>query len=122
MSPPLVWSGVPDGAITLLLTCDDPDAPRGVFHHWAAYNIDASVTCLAVGEKAGEEAVNDFGRPGYGGPCPPPGDLPHRYVFRLIALDVRLEPGRDLQHCPQIAALARGHELARAELIGRFGR
>lgn len=121
MAPPLVWSGVPDSAITLLLTCDDPDAPRGVFHHWAAYNIDASVTCLAADEKAGEEAVNDFGKSGYGGPCPPAGDLPHRYIFRLIALDMRLDPGRDL-HCPQIAALARGHELARAELIGRFGR
>ncbi|MFC2968262.1 YbhB/YbcL family Raf kinase inhibitor-like protein [Acidimangrovimonas pyrenivorans] len=121
LSPPLNWSGVPEGTVSLLLTCDDPDAPRGVFHHWAACNIPATATGLTAGEGAGQAALNDFRKPGYGGPCPPPGDRPHRYVFRLVALDTRLAPAAGAR-CPELAALARGHELARAELIGLFGR
>lgn len=121
LSPPLNWSGVPEGTMTLLLTCDDPDAPRGVFHHWAAYNIPATATGLDAGERLGEAALNDFRKPGYGGPCPPPGDRPHRYVFRLFALDTRLSPASGAR-CPELATLAQGHELARAELIGLFGR
>jgi Raf kinase inhibitor-like YbhB/YbcL family protein len=120
-SPPLAWSGVPDGTVTLLLTCDDPDAPRGVFRHWAAYNIPPATSGLAAGEVAADQAVNDFGRAGYGGPCPPRGDRPHRYVFRLAALGGRLDPGPDAR-CAEVARLARPLELAAAELVGLYGR
>ncbi len=121
LAPPLDWSGVPAGTQTLMLTCDDPDAPRGVFHHWAACNIPATTTALAAGASEGMAAVNDFGKPGYGGPCPPRGARPHRYVFRLAALDIRLAPP-DRARCAEIAALAQGHVLAEARLIGLFGR
>lgn len=121
LSPPLDWLGVPVGTLTLLLTCDDPDAPRGVFHHWAAYNIPASTTAIAAGAAPGEAALNDFGKPGYGGPCPPRGARPHHYIFRLAALDTRLAPPARAG-CAEVAKLAEGHVLAEARLIGRFGR
>lgn len=121
LSPPLDWSGVPMGTLSLMLTCDDPDAPRGVFHHWAVYNIPAATTAIAAGAAPGEAAVNDFGKRGYGGPCPPPGARPHHYVFRLAALDIRLSPG-PRAYCAEIASLAQGHVLAEVRLIGLFGR
>jgi Raf kinase inhibitor-like YbhB/YbcL family protein len=120
-APPLAWSGIPDGAVTLVVTCDDPDAPRGVFRHWALYNIPATATGLAAGEGAGDAAVNDFGKPGYAGPCPPRGDPPHRYVFRLAALGGRLDPDPSAR-CADIARRARPLELASAALVGTFGR
>ncbi|MGI1663463.1 YbhB/YbcL family Raf kinase inhibitor-like protein [Palleronia sp. KMU-117] len=121
LSPPLVWSGVPEGAASLLVTCADPDAPRGMFRHWAVCNLPASATGLAAGDTGGDAAINDFGRAGYGGPCPPRGDRPHRYVFRVAALSARLAPG-DAARCADVEALARPYELDHAELHGRFGR
>lgn len=116
--PPLAWSGVPAGARTLLITCDDPDAPHGTFHHWAAYNIPATDTGALTGAV---QAVNDFGRRGYGGPCPPPGDRPHRYVFRLAALRDRIE-APPTARAAEIRRLAAPLELAAATFTGRFGR
>lgn len=121
LSPPLAWSGVPAGALTLILTCDDPDAPRGTFRHWAAYNIPTALHRLESGETAGDQAVNDFGRPGYAGPCPPRGDAPHRYVFRLAALSGRLDAVASAP-CSEIRRMAGPLELAAAELVGLFGR
>lgn len=119
--PPLEWAGVPGGAETLLITCDDPDAPRGTFHHWAVYNIPATQTGRSDVAPPGIEAITDFGKPGYGGPCPPPGDPPHRYVFRLAALKGRIEAPAATR-AAEIRRLARTMELDAAEFIGLFGR
>ena len=78
LSPPLVWSGAPPGTRSFVLLCDDPDAPAGVWHHWALFDVPANVSKIEEGtpsrEMAGafRQALNDFGRFGYGGPCPPP--------------------------------------------------
>jgi Raf kinase inhibitor-like YbhB/YbcL family protein len=94
LSPPLDWSGAPAGTRSFVLLCKDPDAPAGTWHHWAAYDIPAGQTALAAGgaghaESQGfKQAINDFQRPGYGGPCPPRRHGPHHYHFRMLALSV----------------------------------
>lgn len=123
-SPAFRWSGVPDGTRELLLTCEDPDAPRGTFRHWAVWGIPAGETGLPAGLGPAadlRQAVNDFGETGYGGPCPPRGDAPHGYVFRLMALDAGLEApdGADFD---EVARQAREREIESVELIGYFGR
>src|SRR5690606_5928584 len=97
LSPPVSWSGVPEGTESVVLVLDDPDAPRGTFTHWIVANIPPDYNSCAIPENVSfEDALgilegsNDFGRPGYGGPCPPPGPA-HNYVLRLYALDARLE-------------------------------
>lgn len=88
LSPPLLWSGVPDDTAELTLMCEDPDAPSGTFLHWLVSGIDPSSVGVSAGEipTAGSEHTNSFGERGWGGPEPPSGDPPHRYVFRLYAL------------------------------------
>ncbi|AXK35648.1 YbhB/YbcL family Raf kinase inhibitor-like protein [Streptomyces armeniacus] len=87
-SPPLTWSGVPDGTAELVLLCEDPDAPSGTFVHWAVRGIDPRTDGVDAGEPppGSTELVNGFGQRGWGGPLPPPGDEAHRYFFRLYAL------------------------------------
>ncbi len=127
-SPPLSWTGVPDGTGSLVLLCDDPDAPRGTWHHWALYDIAADSTGLDEGyptdAQVGDtfQAVNDFRRTGYGGPCPPPGHGVHHYHFRLLALSVpRLDLGPSPE-CLQVEAAAKPHVLEEAVLIGTYSR
>ena len=128
LSPPLAWSGVPAGARSLALIVDDPDvpdpaAPRRTWVHWLLYNLPPDSTGLAEASRSlppgTREGVNDWGRTGYGGPCPPIGR--HRYFHKLYALDVVLpDLGR-----PNKVALERamqGHILAQAELIGTYSR
>ncbi|MFP3942739.1 MAG: YbhB/YbcL family Raf kinase inhibitor-like protein [Alphaproteobacteria bacterium] len=128
ISPPLRWSGVPPGTEELLLVCDDPDAPGGVFHHWAVYNIPADSTGLAEGfgpeslVNGLHQAVNDFGKPGYAGPCPPPGGGDHHYHFRLSALSERIVSAGSSATCVEVMTLARPHVLEFVELIGIFRR
>lgn len=89
LSPPLQWSGAPEGTRSFVLLCDDPDAPAGTWYHWAAHDIPPTVTELAVDAAQNakmKQAVNDFRKVGYGGPCPPYGHGPHHYHFRLLAL------------------------------------
>jgi Raf kinase inhibitor-like YbhB/YbcL family protein len=122
VSPPLSWSGAPDGTITLALVMDDPDA--GGFVHWVVYNIDVSATgSLPAGWSATPEAapqgVNSFGKVGYGGPCPPSGT--HRYAFRLLALDQVLELAAGPKAQAVLDASA-GHALAEATLTGTYRR
>jgi Raf kinase inhibitor-like YbhB/YbcL family protein len=92
VSPPLAWTEPAEGAVALALCLDDPDAGRYPFTHWLAWGLPAAAGALAEGEAAPAEGRNDFGGPGYRGPCPPPGK-PHRYVFTLYALDAEPELG-----------------------------
>lgn len=126
-SPAISWSGVPDGATSLALLCEDPDAPSGTWTHWVLFNLPASLRALPDGvpaagrlEGGGLQGKNDFGRIGYGGPCPPRGTT-HRYFFRLFALDTMLdlEPGASRQ---QVRTQMEGHILAQAEWMGRYSR
>lgn len=125
LSPALEWSGEPAGTKSFALIVDDPDAPAGTWNHWLLYDIPASVHALAQGLKPGSVGVsgtNDFGRPGYGGPCPPKGHGPHRYYFRLYALDVpSLGLGPGVRRA-QLDRALRSHILAQAEYLGRYER
>ena len=120
-SPPLMWADEPPGTRALALLVEDPDAPRGSWLHWTIWDLAPEVGTLARGVRpeAGRQGTNDFGRVGWGGPCPPSGT--HRYVFRLYALDapLALAPGADRA---AFEAAIDGHVLAEATLMGRYGR
>jgi Raf kinase inhibitor-like YbhB/YbcL family protein len=119
VSPPLAFSGLPEGTRSLALVVDDPDAPVGTFTHWLAWGIDPSADGLGQGQAAPREGRNGFGTTGYAGPCPPHGH--HRYFFRLHALDAELdvEPGADRD---QLDRALEGHVLETAELVGGYER
>jgi Raf kinase inhibitor-like YbhB/YbcL family protein len=118
--PPLAWSEGPDGTRSFALIVDDPDAPGRTFTHWVLYDIPAKTTRLPGGT-TGKTLLNGFGRSGYGGPCPPPGDPPHRYVFTIHAIDVRyLKLGGERVEDLQDALHA--HTLASGRLVGRYQR
>ena len=121
-SPALHWGDPPAGAKSFALVIDDPDAPSGTFRHWGAYDIPASARSIAPGQRVGIEVSNDFGKPGYGGPCPPRGHGVHHYHFKLFALDVdrlNLGPGSKVADVEKDAA---EHALAQGELIGTYER
>ena len=120
LSPPLSWSGHPEGTGSIAVICDDPDAPAGNFVHWVAWGIDPNAGRLAEGEPPPKEGLNDFGRPGYDGPAPPPGG-PHRYFFRVFALDAHPELELDASR-DDLAAAIDGHVLATAEHMGTYQR
>lgn len=127
ISPPLDWSDGPAGTKSFALLCDDPDAPGGTWHHWAAYDITASQTGLPLdaGNNAAKlhfkQAINDFHKPGYGGPCPPRG-APHHYHFRLLALSVEQLSVPAQASCRAVESEARKHSLAEATLVGIYRR
>jgi Raf kinase inhibitor-like YbhB/YbcL family protein len=128
ISPPFTWTGIPENTKTLLLVCNDPDAPGRTFHHWAAYNIPPSWNGLKEGygpetlEEGSCQAINDFRKPGYGGPCPPKGDKPHAYHFRLSALNTEIASAARSASCVKIITLARPHVIEFVELVGFYGR
>ncbi len=128
VSPPFEWSDVPSGTRSLLLVCSDPDAPGGVFGHWVAYNIPPDADGLKEGVRAGaadarfDQAVNDFGKAEYGGPCPPRGDRPHAYRFRLAALAGTIDPPTPAPTCAEIIEASLPLELASTEIVGYYGR
>ena len=127
ISPPLVWGEPPAGTKSLALIADDPDAPAGIWVHWVMYDMEPQMRQLQEGVAksdtvpgAGKQGLNDFGKTGYGGPCPPPGK-PHRYSFKLYALDTTLNlklraKKRDLEQA------MKGHILAETALMGTFKR
>ncbi len=126
-SPALHWSEPPAGTKSLALIADDPDAPMGTWVHWVVYDLEPGLRELPAGmAKAaeikgfGKQGVNDFRKVGYGGPCPPPGK-PHRYFFKLYALDARLTPAAPVSK-KNLEAAMQGHVLAQAELIGLYKR
>jgi Raf kinase inhibitor-like YbhB/YbcL family protein len=127
LSPPLIWTDPPDGTRSFALVCDDPDAPGKVWTHWLAWDLPPVLRGLPEAVPAdpdlddgSEQGTNSFGYVGYGGPAPPRG-APHRYVFRLYALDqpVGLSAGATKQ---EVLAAMVGHVLAEAELIGTYQR
>jgi Raf kinase inhibitor-like YbhB/YbcL family protein len=121
LSPPLSWTEPPDGTRSLALVVDDPDAPGGTFTHWLAWGIEPKAGGLDEGEAARHEGRNDFGDSGYRGPCPPPGHGPHRYSFRLTALDGELDLAAGAAKQDFERAVDR-HVLAVAELVGTYER
>jgi len=128
MSPPFAWSGAPEGTQSYLLVCDDPDAPGRIFHHWAAFDIPPDSRGLKEDDGAASmphgfrQATNDFGKPGYGGPCPPRGDRPHHYHFRLSALSEPSLPVGTSAKCGEVIALASRYVLESVELVGLYQR
>lgn len=128
VSPPFDWSGQPTETRSFVLLCDDPDAPGGIFHHWAAYDIPAARSELAQGadqhvETGGfKRAINDFNRLGYGGPCPPHQHGPHHYQFRLLALSIDHLPLHKDPSCRTVEREARKYALAEADLVGVYER
>jgi Raf kinase inhibitor-like YbhB/YbcL family protein len=129
VSPALEWSGVPAGAQSLALIVDDPDAPdpqapKRVYVHWVLYDIPASATGLAEGmtsarlPKGTREAKNDWGRAGYGGPCPPIGR--HRYFFKLYALDTALGDLGGNASKADVEEAMHGHIVAEAQVVGTY--
>jgi Raf kinase inhibitor-like YbhB/YbcL family protein len=126
VSPPLAWSGLPEGTKTLALICDDPDAPRGTWVHWVVYQIPAAERGLPENLPAREtldngarQGTNDFKKPGYGGPCPPSGT--HRYFFKLYALDASLDLPPNATK-DQLLKAIEGHTLAQGQLMARYKR
>ncbi|MCX8108254.1 MAG: YbhB/YbcL family Raf kinase inhibitor-like protein [Verrucomicrobiae bacterium] len=126
VSPPLAWEGVPVGAKTIAVICDDPDAPVGTWVHWVLFNLPATVKELPENvpttknlPNGAKQGVNDFGRIGYGGPCPPGGT--HRYYFKIYALDceLKLEAGATKA---QLLKAMEGHILAQGQLMGKYKR
>jgi Raf kinase inhibitor-like YbhB/YbcL family protein len=128
VSPPLLWGRLPKDSQSLALVCEDPDAPSGLFVHWLIFNLPPIVSDLPeamppaenLEETGALQGRNDFNNIGYDGPCPPPGN-PHRYFFRLYALDtkLRLAAGatkRDFENA------ANGHILAEGHLMGTYQR
>jgi hypothetical protein len=132
LSPPLSWSGAPDDTKSFALTCFDPDAPTGSgFWHWVVANIPPTVTSLDLG--AGDPAQNkmpagalqvrtDFGAPGYGGPCPPEGDHPHRYLFTLHAVGLDELPVTADTSAAVVGFLLHFNTLEKASLMGLYKR
>jgi Raf kinase inhibitor-like YbhB/YbcL family protein len=127
VSPPLQWSDVPPATKTLALIADDPDVPMGTWVHWVIYDLPTSLSGLPEAVDRSQfvlngacQGLNDFRHLGYGGPCPPVG-RPHRYFFKLYALDVELSlpPGATK---PQLERAMYGHVLAQAELMGTYQR
>ena len=121
ISPPLRFEGTPGEAKALALIVDDPDAPGGLFTHWVVWNIDPKTNEMAEGSAPSNavQGKNDFGKSGYGGPCPPSGT--HRYFFKIFALDRRLDLPVGSKRA-QLEAQMRDHIIAQGELMGRYSR
>lgn len=125
-SPPLEWNNIPDNTKSLALISDDPDAPSGTWVHWVAYNIPAGrdnfeedIPTTDKLEDGTTQGRNDFGKIGYGGPCPPGGT--HRYSFRIYALDkeLQLDPGLTKK---ELLNEIQGHVIDQGELMGKYSR
>lgn len=126
VSPPLTWSGVPEGTKSMAVVCDDPDAPAGIWVHWVIYNLPADTGGLGENVPPREtlpdgarQGKNDFRKIGYNGPCPPGGT--HRYFFKVYALDrlLDLPPGATKA---ELVRAMEGHVLAQGSLMGTYSR
>ena len=131
VSPHLKWTGAPAGTKSFAVTCYDPDAPTGSgFWHWVVVNIPANVTELAAGAgsvggalpKGALQTRTDFGKPGYGGPCPPEGDHPHRYLFTVFAVGAESLPVQADTSAAVVGFNLHFNTLAKAAVMGLFKR
>jgi Raf kinase inhibitor-like YbhB/YbcL family protein len=127
LSPALSWDEAPAGTQSLALIVDDPDAPMGTWTHWLIWNIPAKASLLPEDtpkvdllDNGARQGGNDFKRIGYGGPCPPPGK-PHRYFFKLYALDARLEVKAGAVRSGLESAM-KLHVLSEAQWMGTYAR
>lgn len=123
VSPPLTWTGVPEGTQEIALICDDPDAPTPApWVHWVLYKIPPATTSLKEGSPGGAlEGKNDFGRSGYGGPMPPPGHGVHNYSFRIYALEKKLDLKTGVTKEELLKAME-GSVIAQGRLVGTYER
>lgn len=126
ISPPLAWSMVPSGTGAFALISDDPDAPAGTYVHWVLFNLPGNLRELSENvpkietlKNRSSQGRNDFGKIGYGGPCPPGGT--HRYYFKLYALDNELDAKPGITKKELLKAME-GHILEQAQLMGRYKR
>jgi Raf kinase inhibitor-like YbhB/YbcL family protein len=126
-SPPLQWSDPPAGTQSCAVICEDPDAPRGLWVHWVMFNLPADTRRVEEGQPTHNKLAsgalqgkNDFGKPGYGGPAPPRGK-PHRYYFKVYALDTALDLPAGATRADLLAAM-KGHVLGEGQLMGRYAR
>jgi Raf kinase inhibitor-like YbhB/YbcL family protein len=126
ISPPLKWDTVPDGTKSIALISDDPDAPMGTWVHWVLFNLPADAKELAENippdrtlPNGAKQGTSDFGKVGYGGPCPPSGT--HRYFFKIYALDTQLDLAAGARKRDLLRAME-GHILAEGQLIGKYKR
>jgi hypothetical protein len=132
ISPHLKWTNAPAATKSFAVTVYDPDAPTGSgWWHWVIFNIPSAVTELRedagnvkknVSPKGSVQSVTDFGGPGFGGPCPPPGDKPHRYIFTVHALDVAKLELNEKSQPAMVGFLLNQHTVAKASLISYYGR
>jgi|SRR5579864_4747802 len=121
-TPALHWGEPPAETKSFALVIDDPDAPGGTFRHWGVFDIPASARSIGGSERIGTEVSNDFGKPGYGGPCPPRGNGPHHYHFKLFALDVGSLGLKAGSHVSDVEREAQKHSVAIGELTGTYER
>lgn len=121
-TPSLKWGEPPAGTKSFALMIDDPDAPSGTFRHWGVFDIPASARSIGGGQRLGTEVTNDFGKPGYGGPCPPKGHGPHHYHFKLFALDTDKLGLATTARVADVEAAAQQHAIGQGELVGTYER
>jgi Raf kinase inhibitor-like YbhB/YbcL family protein len=126
ISPPLQWGEVPEGTKSIALISDDPDAPMGTWVHWVLFNLPAETKELTENippdetlPNGAKQAITDFGRVGYGGPCPPSGT--HRYFFKIYALDTELQVDTSTGKRGLLKAME-GHILGQGQLMGKYKR
>ncbi len=126
ISPPLKWSSIPEGTKTFAIICDDPDAPMGTWVHWVIYNLPADINELSenippseILTNGAKQGRNDFGKIGYGGPCPPGGT--HRYYFKVYALSKELMVESGITKSELLKAME-GYILSEGKLMGRYKR
>jgi hypothetical protein len=125
LSPAVEWSGAPPNTKSLVLIVDDPDAPVGTWNHWLLWDVPPDRTSIPEGFKPGRLGVsgtNDFGRLGYGGPCPPRGHGPHRYYFKLYATDVESLGLKAGAKRAELDRALRAHLVGEAWAMGRYER
>jgi Raf kinase inhibitor-like YbhB/YbcL family protein len=126
VSPPLQWNEVPESTKSIAVICDDPDAPMGTFVHWVLFNLPAETRELVEDippddtlPNDAKQGTSDFGRTGYGGPCPPSGT--HRYYFKIYALDNELNLPDKARKSELVKAME-GHILGQGQLMGKYKR
>ena len=132
VSPALAWKNPPKDTKSFALTVFDPDAPTGKgWWHWVVFNLPADATSLAAGAgdvaagklpKGAMQSRTDFGKPGWGGPCPPPGDKPHRYVFTLYALKTEKLALDESAPAAMVLSMVNANSLAKASFTAKYGR